>query len=74
MITPGTYRHYKGNHYQVIGLARHSETEQTLVIYRALYGARDLWARPLEMFCEEIWVEGKLVPRFTRIHEENPEP
>lgn len=74
MITPGTYRHYKGNDYQVIGLARHSETEQTLVIYRALYGACDLWARPLEMFGEKIWVEGNLVPRFLRIDEENSEP
>ncbi len=61
---PGKYRHYKGNHYEVIGLARHSETEEKLVVYRPLYGAGDLWVRPLEMFLEQLEVDGKRVDRF----------
>ncbi|MEJ2231196.1 MAG: DUF1653 domain-containing protein, partial [Nitrospirales bacterium] len=54
MIKPGRYRHYKGKDYQVIGVAKHSETEEDLVVYRALYGAGGLWVRPLEMFGEKI--------------------
>lgn len=50
MLKEGLYRHYKGNEYQVIGIARHSETEELLVVYRALYGQKGLWTRPLEMF------------------------
>ena len=69
MITPGRYRHYKGKYYEVIGTATHSETEETLVIYRALYGAYDLWARPLDMFTEKVLIEGKPVSRFERIEE-----
>jgi hypothetical protein len=71
MITPGRYRHYKGKDYQVIGVAKHSETEEDLVVYRALYGAYGLWVRPIKMFCETINNGGKLVPRFEWIDEDN---
>lgn len=63
-IQPGRYRHYKGNEYQVIGVAKHSETEEDLVVYRALYGDCGLWVRPAKMFREKIEMEGKLVFRF----------
>ncbi len=74
MIKPGRYRHYKGKDYQVIGIAKHSETEEDLVVYRSLYGAHGLWVRPLGMFCEKIESEGKLVSRFEWIDEGNLEP
>lgn len=61
---PGIYRHYKGNLYEVFGTARHSESEEPLVVYRALYGEYGLWVRPLEMFCESVEVHGEPVPRF----------
>jgi hypothetical protein len=61
---PGGYRHYKGNDYRVLGLARHSETLEPLVIYQALYGERGLWARPAAMFSETVTVAGRAVPRF----------
>lgn len=64
MIRTGRYRHYKGNDYQVIGIARHSETEEELVVYRKLYGDRSLWVRPLAMFMEDVTVDGRSVPRF----------
>ncbi|MDO4590900.1 MAG: DUF1653 domain-containing protein [Slackia sp.] len=54
VLQPGIYRHFKGNYYEVVGVARHSETEEALVVYRALYGERGLWARPLSMFCEKV--------------------
>ena len=60
----GIYRHYKGNLYQVLGVARHSETEEFLVVYRPLYGERGLWVRPLAMFTECIVHEGNAVERF----------
>lgn len=66
-IKLGKYRHYKGNEYEVIGVARHSETEEEMVIYRSLYGEGGLWARPLSMFLEEIEIEGKIVKRFEYI-------
>jgi hypothetical protein len=63
-IRLGRYRHYKGNEYEVIGVARHSETEEPLVVYRKLYGDRSLWVRPLGMFVEDMFVEGRKLPRF----------
>ncbi|HVZ66382.1 MAG TPA: DUF1653 domain-containing protein [Lacunisphaera sp.] len=64
---PGLYRHYKGNDYRVLGLARHSETLDPLVVYQALYGERGLWVRPAAMFTETVEVAGRRVPRFARI-------
>jgi len=63
---PGLYRHYKGNEYRVLGLARHSETLEPLVVYEALYGERGLWVRPAAMFTESITHQGVLQPRFAR--------
>ncbi len=63
----GRYRHYKGKEYEVIGIARHSETEEELVVYRTLYGNFDLWVRPLAMFTETVVVDGVDVPRFQYI-------
>ncbi|MBE0403234.1 hypothetical protein CZ787_13440 [Halomonas citrativorans] len=61
---PGIYRHYKGALYEVVGTAHHSETEEPLVAYRALYGEYGLWVRPLEMFMETVTKEGQTQPRF----------
>lgn len=69
MVKPGRYRHYKGRDYEVLGCARHTETEEEFVVYRALYGERGLWIRPLAMFDEEVMVEGKRVPRFRFIQD-----
>jgi hypothetical protein len=66
---PGRYRHYKGNEYEVIGTATHSETEEALVVYRPLYGERGLWVRPLGMFCESVTVGSETVPRFLYVGE-----
>ena len=60
----GRYRHYKGNTYIVLGVARHSETEEELVVYRQDYGERNLWVRPKAMFDETVEVNGQHVPRF----------
>ena len=62
--TPGLYRHYKGGEYQVIGTARHSETDELLVVYRCLYDNGSIWVRPLAMFLESVTVNGTEVPRF----------
>ena len=66
MIRPGRYRHYKGNDYQVVGIARHSETEEEMVVYRKLYGDGSLWVRPLAMFSGVVMVAGRRVPRFAQ--------
>lgn len=65
-MEPGRYVHYKGGEYEVIGVARHSETEERLVVYRALYGARGLWVRPEAMFTETVETADGVVPRFRR--------
>ena len=67
MIEPGRYRHYKGNDYEVIGEARHSETEEPFVVYRALYGERGLWIRPRTMFLDTVMIDGSPLPRFRRL-------
>jgi hypothetical protein len=61
---PGRYRHYKGNEYRVLGVARHSETLEALVVYQPLYGERGLWVRPAAMFTEVVTVAGRPLPRF----------
>lgn len=66
----GRYRHYKGMDYDVIGVARHSETEEQMVVYRCLYGDYSLWVRPLVMFRETVDVAGEQVPRFAYVGEE----
>lgn len=66
-VTKGTYRHYKGNRYEVIGTGTHTETDERFVVYRPLYdSATELWIRPITMFEETVLVDGKTVPRFTR--------
>lgn len=66
-IKPGRYRHYKGRDYIVLGVARHSETEEELVVYRQDYGGRGLWVRPRGMFEETVTVDGREVPRFAYV-------
>lgn len=63
-LPPGVYRHYKGAEYEVLHLARHSETEEWLVIYRQCYGDGSRWARPLAMFTETVTLNGEELPRF----------
>jgi len=67
IIKLGKYRHYKGKDYEVIGVARHSETLEELIIYRALYGTNVLWVRSLKMFTEKVEIGGKKVLRFEYI-------
>lgn len=63
----GRYRHFKGMEYEVIDIAHHSETQEVMVVYRALYGEHGLWVRPLEMFFETIERDGKSLQRFAYI-------
>lgn len=69
-IHPGRYQHYKGKEYVVIGIARHSETEEELVVYRQEYGDRSLWVRPRKMFEEMVEIEGRMAPRFRFVGEQ----
>lgn len=69
MLKPGKYRHYKGKEYEVVGIAKHSETREELVVYKALYGEGQMWVRPLEMFLEEVEIDGKKIPRFVPVKE-----
>jgi hypothetical protein len=64
---PGRYRHYKGRDYQVLGIARHSETLEPLVVYQALYGERGLWVRPAAMFVGTVETGGGSIARFTYV-------
>ena len=69
-LQPGLYQHYKGPQYRVFSVARHSETEEDVVFYQALYGDYGFWVRPLSMFLESVIVEGEQVPRFALIQAE----
>ena len=66
-LKPGRYRHFKGNEYELLGVARHSETLEPMVVYRALYGERGLWVRPAPMWSEQVERDGYCGPRFTYI-------
>ena len=61
------YRHFKGNTYEIVTVGRHSETLEEMVVYRALYGAGDIWVRPLSMFTDLVEKDGKTMPRFEKI-------
>ena len=65
----GIYEHYKGNRYELLYIANHSETLEKMVVYKALYGEGEVWVRPLSMWDEEVIVNGKAVPRFRLIEE-----
>ena len=69
-IQPGVYRHYKGPEYRVFSVAQHSETEEWVVFYQALYGEFGLWVRPVSMFLESVEVDGEQVPRFALVKAE----
>jgi len=66
-IEPGVYEHYRGARYDVLFVARHSETEEEFVVYRQLYGDRGHWVRPLAMFLETVELDGRTVGRFTHV-------
>ncbi len=68
-IRIGRYRHYKGNEYEVLGVAKHSETLEPMVVYRALYGEKEIWVRPAYMWNESVTVNGVELKRFTYIEE-----
>lgn len=69
LFPPGRYRHFKGKDYELLFIARHSETEEPMVIYRALYGERGLWVRPAAMWAETVERDGRRVRRFARLDE-----
>ena len=68
-IRPGRWRHFKGGEYEVLTVARHSETQEQMVVYRALYGERGVWVRPAAMWLETVTRDGVTQPRFTYIGE-----
>ncbi len=63
----GIYEHYKGNRYELVAIAKHSETLEEMAVYKALYGEGEYWVRPLSMWDEKVEVDGKTVPRFKKI-------
>lgn len=67
MIEPGRYQHFKGNFYQVLHVAKHSETQELLVVYQPEYGDKGIWVRPLTMFDETIERDGKSFKRFSKV-------
>jgi hypothetical protein len=69
LLPPGRYRHFKGGEYEVLGVARHSEGLEDMVVYRPLYNDTGLWVRPLSMFMEHVEHNGKTQPRFTFMEE-----
>ena len=69
-VRPGRYRHFKGGEYEVLGVARHSEGLEDMVVYRPLYNDTGLWVRPVSMFLENVEREGRLMPRFALINED----
>ena len=68
-IKLGRYRHFKGGEYEVIGFAKHSETQEEMVVYRALYGAGEIWVRPASMWNERVEKGGEIFSRFTYMEE-----
>lgn len=69
IVKPGKHQHYKGNYYEILFVARHSETTEEMVVYRALYDSKEfgknaVWVRPSKMFCENVLINGKEIPRF----------
>lgn len=68
-ITAGKYQHFKGNFYQVLHVAKHSETEEDFVVYQPLYGEGNIWIRPLSMFDEQIERDGKTFKRFAKVED-----
>jgi hypothetical protein len=64
-----TYEHYKGMRYKILGVARHSETLEELVVYQALYGEKGIWVRPVTMFLEKVLIDGELTPRFKKVEQ-----
>ncbi len=72
-LKPGIYRHFKGNEYELLAIATHSETGEPMVVYRALYGSRGLWVRPAAMWNEQVQRDGYCGPRFRLVQERVPE-
>lgn len=68
LVVGGLYEHFKKKRYKVLGVARHSETLEEMVVYQALYGEGGIWVRPVAMFLENVSVEGELLPRFKKLY------